>query len=424
MVKKVKCRHILLLLLLLLWCFTGCSAEELLKEIPETMQVEQENTDAPQAETAAAPTALDSAGETADSVEDTAETLSFLMEEACSFAYDRLSAEEQLWYQDIAQALGSMSEKQRLSDAGLKAGLDENCIDRIFQCVLNDHPEIFYVDGYTYTKYSRGDSTVAIDFSGNYQLTQEEAILRKEEIEQAAGAILENVDRQASDYNKVKYVFETLIRKTEYDLNAPDNQNIYSVFVGGASVCQGYAKATQYLLNKMGVECTLVQGKVDSGEGHAWNLVRVDGSYYYVDTTWGDASYRQEDGQNVDAQFLPEINYDYLCVTTEQLLRTHTIESIVSMPECVDTAANYYVRQGALFESYDTEQMDTLFKKAAALGKTDVTVKCADAECYEQIKNALINEQDIFDYLPEGYGTVSYAHNEKQLSLTFWVTNQ
>lgn len=431
MKKRTRGRYFFLLLFLIVWCFAGCSDVEILTEVPGTMQVEQENAAMIRTEDSIENTESSENGdEDGASVEsgqaengEEQETLSFLMADITRFAYDSLSAEEQIWYQEIEQALGTMSEETKLSEECLESGLDESCIDKIFQCVLNDHPEIFYVDGYTYTKYCRGVRTVAIDFAGNYQLTKEEAVERKAEIDQAVQAIVDNVDMQASDYNKVKYVFETLIRRTEYDLNAPDNQNIYSVFVGGSSVCQGYAKATQYLLNCLGVECTLVQGTVENGQGHAWNLVRVDGSYYYVDTTWGDASYQQEDGQSVDGQYLPEINYDYLCVTTEQLLRTHTISSIVPMPECMDTAANYYVQEGALFESYDKEQMARLFKQAADRGENDVTVKCANEECFRLIKSALIDEQDIFDYLPDGYKTVSYAHSEKQLSLTFWVTN-
>ncbi len=421
--KKVIGRKLCLMLLLSVLSLTACSVEELLMEVPQTLQVQMETTEDISTEDNTVMTS-EEATQTEQSTNTAGEKTSFLMEEVTYFAYNSLSPAQQLWYRDMEQALGNMEEEVRLSTQGLEAGLDENCIDAIFQSVLSDHPELFFVEGYTYTKYSREDKVIAISFSGTYQMSKEEVVERKVQIEQSAGEILAGIDGQASEYDKVKYVFETIIRNTDYDLNAPDNQNIYSVFVGKSSVCQGYAKATQYLLNRLGMECTLVQGTVDTGDGHAWNLVRVDGSYYYVDTTWGDASYQLEDGNDVDAEALPEINYDYLCVTTEQLLQTHALPAEIVLPECVDMAANYYVHQGALFTTYDREQMQQLFCRAAENNQTDVTVKCGDYNCYQTIYRALIEEQEIFDYLPQGYGQVSYAHNEKQLSLTFWVTNQ
>ena len=266
-------------------------------------------------------------------------------------------------------------------------------IDKVFQCVLIDHPEIFYTTGYTYTKYSRGEKTVGIDFAGTYDQTKEEAVARAEAIRSVTAEWLSGMEEAASEYDKVKAVYEAVIFSTNYDLSAADNQNIASVFLGGASVCQGYAKATQYLLNHLGVMCTLVQGTVDTGEAHAWNLVQVDGDYYYVDTTWGDASYRMENGS--EQRSLPEINYDYLCVTTEDLLRTH-------------------------------EQMQAVFDRAIEGGRTEVTIKCADELCYQEICHALIDEQEIFSYMQiqGNSNTVTYAQNGKQLSLTFWVTNE
>lgn len=350
----------------------------------------------------------------------------FLMEEAFLFACNSLNEAERLWYHDMERILGSFQEKVELSEAGIEAGLDETDIDRIFQCVLNDHPELFYVEGYSYTKYLRGERLISVEFSGSYSTDLETAISRREEILTAAAEILAGVDADASDYEKVKYVYESLIRDTDYDLNAPDNQNIYSVFARHLSVCQGYAKATQYLLNRLGMECTLVLGMVETGEGHAWNLVRVDGEYYYVDTTWGDVSYRMEDmpdsGEGGSLS-MPEINYDYLNVTTEELLRTHTIGGQVPMPLCTATEANFYVREGAFFTSYDREQMGALFQRAVEEGRSDVTIKCSDELCYETVVNGLIEEQEIFQYLEDGESTIAYAQNEKQLSLTFWVTN-
>lgn len=356
------------------------------------------------------------------------EAFSFTNENADHYAYDTLTETEQVWYRNISRILGQMQEKQELSANGLKGGLDETCIDKIFQCVLNDHPEYFYVEGYTYTKFTRLDKLVKLEFSGTYSLDQEEARGRMEQIEAAANAILQGISADAGDYDKVKYVYETLIRNTEYDLAAPDNQNIYSVFAGHASVCQGYAKATQYLLNHLGIECTMVMGTVDTGEGHAWNLVKVDGEYYYVDTTWGDASYQLEEsgeeGQGEEEKRLPDINYDYLCVTTGQLLRTHTLGGVVPMPSCTAVQANYYVREGAYFTSFDAAQMEQVFARAGEQGRSEVTLKCEDRRVYDEIDQALIGDQKIFEYLSTDSGTIAYAQNEKQLSMTFWMTNQ
>ncbi len=412
---RAKRGGMLLVSVLLCQAFGGC-AGGLLDEVPRDFLLPQETLSPNVVETRPIQeTETPANGESYD-----------FLEEGSGFALAGLSAPEQIWYRDMERILGSFSSQQELSREGLAAGLDETDLDRIFQCVLNDHPELFFVDGYSYTKYTGfgSDLILSIDFSGRYTMEPEEALKRREQIGEAAGRILAGVDPQAGQYEKVKYVYDTLIQQTDYQLDAPDNQNIYSVFVNHRSVCQGYAKATQFLLNRLGVECALVLGTVETGEGHAWNLVKVDGSYYYVDTTWGDASYQlAEEGE--DGQIaIPDINYDYLNVTTAELLRTHTLDSAEAMPLCSDTAANYYVREGALFTSYDREQMKELFERTYAQGRTDVTVKCDSRESYDQVLQALIGDQEIFDYLSGRPDTVAYTQNDTQLSLTFWMTNQ
>ena len=80
--------------------------------------------------------------------------------------------------------------------------------------------------------------------------------------------------------------------------------------------------------------------------------------------------------------------------------------------------------EGALFSSYDRQQMEELFQRAIEEGREDVTIKCADEESYVQVTTALLDNQEIFRYLKESDGTVAYTRDDNQRSLTFWVTNE
>ena len=141
-----------------------------------------------------------------------------------------------------------------------------------------------------------------------------------------------------------------------------------------------------------------------------------------MDTTWGDASYQAVEGTpSYPDEKIPTINYDYLCVTSNQLEITHTIENVVEMPECTAMADNYYVREGAYFTCWDEEQLARIFREGYEKGSTYVTLKCADREVYRQFQDTLIINQGIFRYLNSPDSVVSYTTNEKQYSMSFWL---
>ncbi|MCM1175074.1 MAG: hypothetical protein NC341_08475 [Blautia sp.] len=337
-------------------------------------------------------------------------------EQAESYAYGQLAESGQAVYIEILWSLLEFQENVTLST------MDQEEISRIFQCVLNDHPEIFYVEGYTYTKYTLGGRLKKITFTGTYRMGREEIAGRQEQIDDYAGRCLAGLPEGADEYETVKYIYEYLIDHTEYDVDSVDNQNICSVFLDGRSVCQGYAKATQYLLEQAGIRATLVLGDVASGEGHAWNLVRIDGAWYYVDTTWGDASYQVKgSAASYPEEKMPRINYDYLCVTTDQLCKTHVIDNVVELPPCTSMEANYYVREGLYFTSLDDEQLQRIFREGYEKGNAYITFKCASEEIYEKMQERLIGKQEIFRYLDCPDGVVSYTDDGQQYSMSFWL---
>ena len=331
------------------------------------------------------------------------------------YAYECLGEKEKEIYAQIYVSLVQMQETEISTT-------DTDAIEKVFQCVLNDHPEIFYVEGYAFTKYSRGNKITKIIFQASYTMEKEEVEEKRRAIEEKATEILAGIPADADDYEKIKYIYEYIIKNTEYNVTAENNQNICSVFLGGQSVCQGYAKATQYLLSKTGVKSTMVVGFVEAGEGHAWNLVYANGEPYYVDTTWGDASYRMTTTESYEVNNLPVINYDYLCVTTEQLCKTHRIDNVVSMPDCTAVKDNYYVREGAYFTEFNEEQLEQLFDKSYAERKDYITLQCADENVYLSMNDELITGQKIFSYMDTSDGVIAYSQNEEQFSLSFWLS--
>lgn len=96
-----------------------------------------------------------------------------------------------------------------------------------------------------------------------------------------------------SDYEKIKAIYDYVcqnVRYSEYlfdpDYNpeSPEGRVIYSTYgalVNNSAVCQGFAGAMYRLLLEAGIDNRIV-----AGDGHGWNIVKLDGKYYCLDATW------------------------------------------------------------------------------------------------------------------------------------------
>ena len=72
-----------------------------------------------------------------------------------------------------------------------------------------------------------------------------------------------------------------------------------------------------------------------------------------------------------------------------------------------------------MFSSYDEEQLERLLGSEEDM----VTLKCLTADCYEEMKNKLISEGALFQFLPDSGKKVTYTQNDALMILTFWMTN-
>ena len=87
------------------------------------------------------------------------------------------------------------------------------------------------MDGYVFTRYTRGEELVSLEFSPKYTMTKEERCEVQAQIDSIVEAWLTGISINDTDYDKAKYVYELLALNTTYVENAEDSQNIISVFL-------------------------------------------------------------------------------------------------------------------------------------------------------------------------------------------------
>lgn len=100
---------------------------------------------------------------------------------------------------------------------------------------------------------------------------------------------------ERSDFEKCKTICSWIARNVKYDEEYFKNpgscprknaHDMTGAVLDGYAVCDGYANLFHYMANAAGIMALFEEGPTkSSGLQHAWNLVQIDGTFYYVDCT-------------------------------------------------------------------------------------------------------------------------------------------
>ncbi len=324
------------------------------------------------------------------------------------YYFKQLNEEEQRVYRELLKGI-----RAREKDFYLTLSQDDS-IDRCYHAVLKDHPEIFWVHNHEKiykTTYSDSDYCT---FTPGYIYTESEISEIQNAMEAGFQEVSSLIPADASDYEKVRIVYTYVIDNTQYQAS-DDDQSIAGVFWKKEAVCAGYAGAVQYLLERIGVPCIYVDGSTQgSTEGHAWNIVKLDGEYYYVDATNGD----QPDFLNGNAAQLEEhktIIYDYLCPFPEEYEKKYIRSEGLTVPDCTAKDMNFYVLNQGCFDGYDWETIYDYCKMRLDNGAAVVRFKFSNQEAFAAACNELLDNgevQNVAQYYMKqnGLGQVEYHY--------------
>lgn len=258
-------------------------------------------------------------------------------------------------------------------------------LKKAFEAVYNDHPELFWLETAYSCKYTKDDSCVEILLK--YNETAEELEAAKERFEARAQVILAEAKKLSGLLEKETYVHDSLVSAVAYRKDAAMSQSAYSALVNNASVCAGYARAFQYLMQELGIPCYYCTGY--SGEDHAWNIIKLGDTYCNVDVTWDDT------GRGT---------YDYFNKSDSDYAKTHVRTGLsVNLPACNSPIYGNGVVSDSLSDYVNDDPQAPLTWPLEPWGKEEAREQEEAKRREESLKAAGLTKDDVLESLEDYY---------------------
>lgn len=302
------------------------------------------------------------------------------------FNYERLDDKMKYIYDIIYEGI---QQGEILIEVG---SCDQNTADIVFRSILLDHPELFWLSG-AYTFYTTDESNkikpVSIIKAGSIERY-------KNKLEKKITEIIESTAMAEDTYEKILMLHDYIVDRSEYDIKAkekyssnPMASTSYGCIVDNLTICAGYSKGFQLLLNRIGVSCGYVSGVCKDGERHAWNYVRFGKDFYYVDVTFDDPLQKKSQYDNK--------SHRYFFITTEDILKSREISKENGfIPICKSMKYNYFVYMGRYYKKYSVEALRELVEDTK---DNQIEFRFATKEVYDDAVQGLFFNKECYDII-------------------------
>ncbi|MCR5602699.1 MAG: Ig-like domain-containing protein, partial [Lachnospiraceae bacterium] len=220
-------------------------------------------------------------------------------------------------------------------------------------------------------------SRVLVYYPGYYTTKEQENELTAR-VSQVLGSL--NLEG-CSDEVKIARIHKYITDHVVYDHANLNNINYklkytaYAALINGTAVCQGYSVLFYRMALDAGVDARVISGKGNGGD-HAWNIVRINGKYYNLDSTWDAGKSPRDYGYYLNNS---TFNNSHVRASTSNSGLDYTSTSFNRQYPMASSSLPYPESEKKHASSVKFVQGDTV---TAGLGKTvtlDVAVSPSDA---------------------------------------------
>ena len=274
-------------------------------------------------------------------------------------------------------AVNMMNGKQKISLEDFPESADTSYLLDAWEEAVYQNPMVIGVRSASILK---DGSVLAVE----YDTEKEEIRQKQKEISTEVKKIIKDIiTEDMSELERELAINQYLCDTAEYDMealaNAEENDfaevdeefndafTPYGVLLNKTGVCSSYAGAFKLLAEEAGLECIVVTGYLEGDLPHAWNKVKIDGTWNIVDTTNNDNELLFNALLN-----LPDYAADKVLVEDER----YVLDSMTGNYGAETDDKEYYRINGRFYTQDQIIQplADDLAREGTAVLRTDYTL--------------------------------------------------
>ena len=300
------------------------------------------------------------------------------------YDYQNLNKRQKEFYDQVYQGFTSLDKQISLSHAKVSD------VNDVFTAVIDDHPEIFYVS----LKYKYIEKENEIVLVPQYLFSRDEIKNYQDQIEKNLKKLISDAKKEQDAFKRIQLAYDYIIDHVQYQ-DYENDQNIISALIDGKSVCAGYARSYQYILNQIGIETAYITGTSSQNQhgsgkrqGHAWLMIHIDDDYYYSDPTWGD----------VEEEGLQHHCMSYFMMSSDEMLSRY-------VPEHYEKTKYhryiYFQTVGSYMETYERSIISQAVSNGIENESYVAEIKCKDDKVYQEVKKRIEKGNLVYTVLNE-----------------------
>ena len=207
------------------------------------------------------------------------------------YYYNQLSAGEKKIYdgiiklfEDVLDSTADLTDNNTdidtsyLGSVTIDISITKDRLYDILRAAYYANPRLYH---FSTTRSTASDlSRIGVFIKDEY-LTYAARVDTEKKLAAATTEYMTAVNKCSTDYQKAKLIAEMLCDNIVYDLEARFDQTVHGALIDKLCVCNGFAMAYTYLCNAAGIDCVGYRNLP-----HAWNKVKIGGSWYETDVTW------------------------------------------------------------------------------------------------------------------------------------------